>query len=117
MKPKPKQKQKKAAADRVQHNAPQGEGEQPQQDERPIPPQEQEQNEASLHIQRAESHVQRVHKLRRQLMRDDPCFRIEPEVDGVLILHLFKTICQVGLLSHAAHRWKVVDFLEGLQLA
>lgn len=50
-------------------------------------------------------------------MRDDPCFRIEPEVDGVLILHLFKTICQVGLLSHAAHRWKVVDFLEGLQLA
>ena len=50
-------------------------------------------------------------------MWNDPGLRIESEVDGVLILHLFKTLSQISFLSHTIHRWEVIYFLERLKLA
>ena len=50
-------------------------------------------------------------------MRDDPGLRVETEVDWVLILHFLKALSKVGLACDPGHRWEVVDFLEGLELA
>ena len=50
-------------------------------------------------------------------MGNDPSLRIETEVYRVLILHLFKALCQVAFFSHTIHGRKVIYFLESLQLS
>ena len=50
-------------------------------------------------------------------MWDDPGFRIETEVDRVLILHFLETRCQITLLCDLVHGGKVIDFLEAFELA
>lgn len=49
-------------------------------------------------------------------MRNNPSFRIESEIDRVLVLHLFQTICKVTFLCDTVHGWEVIYFLEGFEL-
>ena len=50
-------------------------------------------------------------------MWDDPGFRIEAKVNGVLVLHFFETRSQVSFLCHSTHSWEMVHFLEGFELS
>ena len=53
----------------------------------------------------------------RHLVWNNPCFRVESEVDRVLVLHFLKAVSQVVLLSHAIHCWEVIHLLERFELA
>ena len=50
-------------------------------------------------------------------MRDDPCLRIESEVNRILVLHLLEALRKLAFLRHTTHGREVIDFLKRFELA